>query len=99
MDTLIHASGLEYDDMNQIILCGGFGSYLRPSCAERIGLIPPGFTRIAVAIGNAAGNGAGRILQSREQLEESERIVSHMETVELASNPYFHDRYFEAMLF
>ncbi len=99
MDTLIHFSGLKYDDMDQIILCGGFGSYLRPSCAERIGLIPPGFSRIAVAIGNAAGNGAGRILQSCEQLSESERIVSSMETVELASNPYFHDRYFEAMLF
>lgn len=99
MDTLIHESSLGYDDMDQIILCGGFGSYLRPVSAERIGLIPPGFAGKASAIGNAAGNGAGQILQSEQKLASAAAIVQRMETIELATNPYFHDRYIEAMLF
>ena len=99
MDTLIHASGLTYDDVDTIVLCGGFGSYLRPSSAETIGLIPPGFAKKAIAIGNAAGNGAARILQSREQQQEAARIVNSMNTVELASSPYFHDQYILQMMF
>lgn len=99
MDTLIHESGLGYDDMDRIILCGGFGSYLRPLSAERIGLIPPGFAGKASAIGNAAGNGAGQILQSEQKCAAATAILERMETIELATNPYFHDRYIEAMLF
>lgn len=99
MDTLIHESGLTYDDVDQIVLCGGFGSYLRPASAERMGLIPPGFAKKAVAIGNAAGNGAGQILQSEQKRACAAAIVQQMETVELATNPYFHNRYIEAMMF
>lgn len=99
MDTLIHESGLTYDEIDEIVLCGGFGSYLRPSSAEQIGLIPPGFSQKARAIGNAAGNGAGEILQSAEKQQQAVTIVREMETVELASNPYFHDRYIESMMF
>ena len=75
--------------MDAIVLCGGFGSYLHPGSAERIGLIPPGFAGKAVAIGNAAGNGAGQILQSAHKRDEAARTVARMETVELASNPLF----------
>ena len=99
MDTLIHAGGLSYEDIDTIILCGGFGSYLRPSSAEAIGLIPPGFAQKAIAIGNAAGNGAARILQSAGQRKEAERLVKYMDTVELASSPYFHDQYIAQMMF
>lgn len=99
MDTLIHESSLSYEDMDAIVLCGGFGSYLHPGSAERIGLIPPGFAGKAVAIGNAAGNGAGQILQSAHKRDEAARTVARMETVELASNPYFSERYIAAMRF
>lgn len=99
MDTLIHESGLDYDSIDQIILCGGFGSYLNPFSAETIGLIPPGFAEKSTAIGNAAGNGAGQILQSVHKLDAATAIVQRMETVELASNPYFRDRYIESMSF
>ena len=99
MDTLIHESGLTYDDVDTIILCGGFGSYMRPAGAEAIGLIPPGFAEKAIAIGNAAGNGAARILQSRQQQEEAVRIVNSMNTVELAASPYFRDQYIRRMMF
>ncbi|MEA4970668.1 MAG: ASKHA domain-containing protein [Candidatus Pelethousia sp.] len=99
MDTLIHESGLAYEEIDQIILCGGFGSYLRPASAERIGLIPPDFAKKTVAIGNAAGNGAGQILQSVHKRGEATEIVRRMETVELATNPYFNSRYIETLIF
>ena len=99
MDTLIHESGLRYDDLDGILLCGGFGSRLRPSSAERIGLIPPGFSEKTMAIGNAAGNGAGQILQSAAKRREAQRIARQMEPVSLSASPYFQERYLASMRF
>lgn len=99
MDTLIHAAGLTYEEIETIILCGGFGSYLRPASAEAIGLIPAGFSQKAIAIGNAAGNGAAQILQSSARQQEAIQLVRSMSTVELASSPYFHDQYIAQMMF
>lgn len=99
MDTLIRECGLEYAEVERIVLCGGFGSYMKPASAERIGLLPPGFAAKTTAIGNAAGNGAGQILQSAEKREEAARIAEQMHVVELATNPFFMNRYVEAMSF
>lgn len=99
MDTLIQECGLQYEDIEQIVLCGGFGSYMRPECAERIGLLPPGFAVKSVAIGNAAGNGAGQILQSSSKRDEAKSIVTAMRTIELATNKFFMNRYMETMGF
>jgi uncharacterized 2Fe-2S/4Fe-4S cluster protein (DUF4445 family) len=99
MDTLIAECGLGYGQVDGVILCGGFGSYLRPSSAECIGLIPPGFAAKARAIGNAAGNGAGQILQSGPKRDEAAAAVRQMEPVELSAHPMFSRRFVETMAF
>ncbi len=99
IDTLLHECGVTYDDLSAIVLCGGFGSYLRPESAERIGLLPPGAAAKTRAIGNAAGNGAGQILQSREKQREATGICARMENVELGTNKFFLDRFMKVMNF
>ena len=99
MDTLLHECGLEYEALHAIILCGGFGSYLSPQNAERIGMLPKGVLAKTRAIGNAAGNGAGQILQSKEKQREARSIFDRMKTVELATNRFFLKRFIEAMSF
>ena len=49
---------------------GGFGSWMDPASAERIGLLPEGLSGRTVSIGNAAGTGACRILQSAGLAED-----------------------------
>ncbi len=99
MDTLIHECGLTYGDLRQIVLCGGFGSNIDVRSAEGVGLIPPGFAGKTKAIGNAAGAGAGQILQSRLALEEALRIAAATEAIELSYSKYFMDRYIQSMGF
>lgn len=99
MDTLLQECHLDYQDIDEIVLCGGFGSYLRPASAEVIGLIPPGCASRSRAIGNAACNGAGQILQSREKWEESLRIAEQMHTIELSFSKAFAQNFETAMNF
>ena len=99
MDTLLHAAGLSYGQLDGIVLCGGFGSRLDPASAEAIGLLPAGMAEKTSAIGNAAGAGAGRILQSRPCLDEAARIPAMAHVVELSASKYFQKRYIQAMNF
>ncbi|MBQ3108167.1 MAG: DUF4445 domain-containing protein [Clostridia bacterium] len=99
MDTLLHTCGIEYEDLSRIIFCGGFGSFIDPHSAANIGLIEAQFADRTIAIGNAAGTGAGQILQSRAQFEEARKIAEAAETVELSADAYFSKRYIDCMAF
>lgn len=99
MDTLMDTCGLDYSSLDQIVLCGGFGSCMNPMSAGRIGMIPWEMRYRTEAIGNGAGKGAGAILQNRGQLEYSVQIVKEAETVELSMSSYFMKRYVKMMDF
>lgn len=99
MDSLMHEYHAAYDELSQVILCGGFGSYLDPVASGEIGLIDPGCVDRTVAIGNAAGKGASMILQSKQSLEQSRRIAKMTKTVELSTSKYFMKRFIQMMRF
>ncbi|HPU58913.1 MAG TPA: ASKHA domain-containing protein, partial [Candidatus Avimonas sp.] len=77
----------------------GFGSRLDIKSAEKIGLIPPGFSKKAYAIGNAAGSGASMLLLSEILRIQSEQIAGLAKTVELSTHPYFMEKYIDGMYF
>ena len=63
-------------------------------------LLPPcGISAPVVSMGNAAGMGACLCAQSEPALHEAERIAQDARTIELASDPFFNERYIEQMLF
>lgn len=97
IETLLHVCGLPAEEIAEVVLCGGFGSYLDIDSAAGIGLVPKAFRSRTVSIGNAAGGGAGMLLQNRAMCAEADRIVSAAETVELSSNPYFTKAYVKFM--
>ena len=99
MDTLLLRCGLTYENLDRIFLCGGFGSYMNVSSAQKIGLIPPGMAERTTALGNAAGVGAGYILQNVHRQAEAEKIAAAADTVELSTDEYFKRRYVEVMRF
>ena len=82
---LLDAAGIEYGQLDGIILCGGFGSWMDPASAERIGLLPEGLSGRTVSIGNAAGTGACRILQSAGLAEEARQIAAAAQVVSCLS--------------
>ena len=70
-----------------------------PVSAERIGLLPEGLSGRTVSIGNAAGTGACRILQSAGLAEEARQIAAAAQVVELSVSSFFRKRYIESMNF
>jgi uncharacterized 2Fe-2S/4Fe-4S cluster protein (DUF4445 family) len=99
MRTLLHEAHLSLDQVDTLLIAGGFGSCIAPASAERIGLIPPGFAAKARAIGNAAGMGASMALLSPSALQDTKTASSAVQIIELASNSVFMNSYIECMAF
>ena len=86
------------DDVSQVLLAGSFGSYLSPSSAIRIGLVPKlAMTRIVWA-GNVAGEGAKMIALSQARARRRGRDLEEVEYVELSGRADFNDASSTALL-
>lgn len=99
LKTLIGHVGLAPQQVDRLLIAGGFGRHIRLENAGAIGLIPPELCGKARAIGNAAIAGAAMILQNREYPSSTAAFAEKAVTVELATNPQFMDYYVEGMLF
>ncbi|MGI6335478.1 MAG: ASKHA domain-containing protein [Eubacteriales bacterium] len=99
METLLDEAGLTIEEIGVVYLAGGFGTVLNAESAEAIGLLPVGFAQKTVAVGNAAGMGAGEVLRSGEMLRRSEELAGRARTVALAESPVFMERFVENMQF
>jgi uncharacterized 2Fe-2S/4Fe-4S cluster protein (DUF4445 family) len=97
--TLLWEAGLSKEGALPLFIAGGFGTYLDRRNAERIGLLPRGLARSAVAVGNAALAGASLLLLDREAEAEALSLARRAHTVELATHPVFSEKFMEAMTF
>ena len=99
LETLLHIAGIGYDELDELALAGGFGSYLHPESCADIGLIPRELLGKIRVLGNAAGSGASMILLSDKELTHSEQIASRAHTVDLSTSPVFMEKYVDYMYF
>ncbi len=99
METLMARSGLAPEDVAELAIAGGFGSYLSLDSAAAIGLIPPGLKPRCRVLGNAALAGAAMLLHSRPLLAESAALADAAVTADLATEPIFMEQYVEQMMF
>lgn len=97
IETLLESCAIRAEEVDRVILCGGFGSYMRIESAARIGLLPPEFQTKTRSIGNAAGAGAGMLLQNEALLQDVRRIVDCAENIDLSGNPVFFKSYVRGM--
>lgn len=98
-EILLSVGGIDYQDLDEIILAGAFGSYLSPKSALRVGLLPPVEPERVKSAGNAAGEGAKLVLLSDQQKKRAEEIARQLEYIELAGRGDFQERFMEGMLF
>ena len=96
---LIDAYGVDYDGIDALLLAGGFGSFIRPESAARIGLIPAELLDVTRAVGNTAAQGAQAALVSAEARDRLNMLQQAMEYKELSGLSQFNDAYMEAMMF
>lgn len=101
---LLDKYGIGMEQVERVVLAGGFGYYLNPADAAEIGLLPAELAAKAVAGGNTALAGAlraGRILLQERGAERLrgclEAVVSGTSCMNLGEEPAFGERYLAAM--
>lgn len=86
-DILLMQAGVEYGDLKEVILAGAFGSYIDPSDALALALLPPVPIDIISQVGNAAGAGARSMLLSLSARREAEELARGLAYLELSNHP------------
>lgn len=83
--------------IDRIRLAGAFGSYIDPSYAMVLGLIPDCPLDGVSGVGNAAGTGARMALLNADHRREVEKTVRDIEKIETALEPKFQEHFVNAM--
>ncbi len=103
IEILLNCYGVEAEQVDRLVLAGGFGYYLQPAAAAEIGLLPGKLASKSVTGGNTALTGAlsaGRELLSGERkrlMAKLQHIVAGTEIINLAMEPEFEERYLNAI--
>jgi len=83
--------------LDRIKLAGAFGSYIDPTYAMVLGLIPDCPVDGVSGVGNAAGTGARMALLNTDHRREIEQTVREIEKIETALEPKFQEHFVNAM--
>ena len=85
------------DDIEEVLLCGGFGNYINIESAIGIRLLPPLPLDKITYMGNAAHLGAQMALLSESERRQADAIAERVEHVALATRPEFQIIFVDAM--
>ncbi len=94
---LLARLGHSPEEVEELLLAGAFGNYIRRESAVAIGLLPSLPLERIRPIGNAAGLGARLMLSSVSLRRRAEEIAGRVEHIELSQQEGFYDRFAEAM--
>ncbi|MCJ7797690.1 MAG: ATP-binding protein, partial [Thermoleophilia bacterium] len=95
--TLLESVALDWPDLEQIYVAGGFGKYLRIEQAQSIGLFPEVDVDKFTFVGNGSLLGARLVSFSKDMLKAAEQVALTMTNIELSDNQTFMDNYIAAM--
>lgn len=90
IDVLLAQVGIGAADLDEVLLAGGFGHYLRPESALRTGLLPEGAPVERVrAVGNSSLAGARLALLDASMRDRAEQLARDAEALELSGRTDF----------
>jgi len=95
--TMLKATGLSADQLDRILVAGGFGTYLDIEKAVLIGLLPDVSLDRFRFVGNSSLKGARRALLCRHYLEKARAIARGMTYLELSVYPSYMEEYIAAL--
>jgi len=99
INIMLSRLNLTADDLDSVLLAGGFGNFIRRRNACRIGLLPAlPLARIRF-VGNAASAGAKAALVSRKLRAIAEQVATAAEHVDLSMDAEFQMEFAMAMMF
>jgi len=96
---LLEEFGVQESEIQQVLLAGSFGSYLSPSSAVKIGLVPKLSVMRIMSAGNVAGEGAKMVLLSAQERNGAQSLLEAIDYVELSDREDFNDKFVERLAF
>ena len=96
-ELLVQSVDLNLDDIEEILIAGSFGRFLRADKAISIGLLPDVEPDRIKFVGNSSLLGAKLMALSRDMLRRSYDIVGKLTYVELSVHPSYMDHYVAAL--
>jgi uncharacterized 2Fe-2S/4Fe-4S cluster protein (DUF4445 family) len=97
MALLMRECGIAVSDLDEVMVAGAFGNFLKKTSAMAIGLVPDIDPERVRFIGNAAGVGARMVLVDRRARDRARRIAARCEYVELGGRADYQEAFVEAM--
>lgn len=94
---LLKEIGAGPEEVEELLLAGAFGNYIRRENALAIGLLPAIPLERVKPIGNAAGLGAKLALISKRRRRLAEEVARRVEYVELSEQTQFYKHFTEVM--
>ena len=98
IETLLEAAGAGPEDVDEVLIAGGLGYFLRTESAVKAGLIPEDLSEEMEAVGNAALEGAVKCLDPGER-QEACRIARGVQVIDLSAFKGFEKRWIASMNF
>ncbi|MDI6450578.1 ASKHA domain-containing protein [Anaerobaca lacustris] len=95
---LLARMGIDVGGLEQVLLAGAFGNYVRPASAVRVGLLPDVPLERIHFVGNAAATGAQMLLLSDECRATAGALTRKIQYVEIAHEKAFGEVFAESML-
>jgi len=99
IEILLEHAGIDFNDIDKIIIAGAFGSYIDPKNVINIGMFPNVSLRKISQVGNAASIGAKMVLVSEKQRKIAEDIGRKIQYLELTVFPSFSDHFAQSVQF
>ena len=96
--TALKLENITPEQLKSIFVAGGFGRYLNPESAARIGLLPRALCKKMKAVGNAALDGAAMLLLHRDALAKAQRLAKSAAVLELSTSAVFAEQYMSGMM-
>jgi len=96
---LLEEFGVQESEIQQVLLAGSFGSYLSPSSAVKIGLVPKLSVMRIMSAGNVAGEGAKMVLLSAQERNGAQSLLEAIDYIELSDREDFNDKFVERLAF
>ncbi|HOK03736.1 MAG TPA: ASKHA domain-containing protein [Victivallales bacterium] len=99
INILLQKIGITPEELDTVLVAGGFGNFIRRNNAVRIGLLPNIPDYKIRYVGNTSSEGAKEALLSGERRRKAEELAEKTNYIEISLDPEFQMIFSEAMIF
>lgn len=98
MEVLLKKAELSWQDIDEVIIAGAFGSYLMPDSLISVGMFPEDVRNRIVFTGDAVIRGVNKVL-GRDLFDEANRMARKVKYVELSLEEGFQEIFLSSLSF